>query len=155
MEWAGVRVDSAELASQARELSSQLAEIEEQAYELAGERFNLSSPMQVGEILFGKLGLDKNAKRTKKGGYSTTEEVLEKHRASHPVVGLILRARALKKLLTTYVRLCLNWSTPLPERFTPLSTRLLPQPAAYRRPIPTSRIYRSVPKRGAGCAVPS
>ncbi len=103
MEWAGVRVDSEELASQARELSSQLAEIEEQAYELAGERFNLSSPMQVGEILFGKLGLDKNAKRTKKGGYSTTEEVLEKHRASHPVVGLILRARALKKLLTTYV----------------------------------------------------
>lgn len=103
MEWAGVRIDSAELASQARGLSERLDALEEEAYALAGERFNLSSPMQVGEILFGKLQLDKKAKRTKKGGYSTTEEVLEKHRASHPIVGLILQARALRKLLTTYV----------------------------------------------------
>lgn len=103
MEWAGVRIDSAELHRQSLELTEKLRAIEEEAYDLAGERFNISSPMQVGEVLFGKLQLDPKAKRTKKGGFSTTEEILEKHRASHPLVGLILEARGLKKLLSTYV----------------------------------------------------
>ncbi|MDE7142327.1 MAG: DNA polymerase I, partial [Muribaculaceae bacterium] len=103
MEWTGVRIDSAELHNQSLSLSAQLREIEEKAYELAGERFNIASPMQVGEVLFGKLRLDPKAKRTKTGSYSTTEEILEKHRNAHPVVGLILQARSLKKLLATYV----------------------------------------------------
>jgi len=103
MEWTGVRIDSEELHHLSHQLSEQLRQIEEQAYELAGERFNIGSPMQVGEVLFGKMKLDPKAKRTKTGAFSTTEEVLEKHRASHPVVGLILEARSLKKLLATYV----------------------------------------------------
>lgn len=103
MEWTGVRIDTAELARLSVSLTAQLREIEEKAYELAGEKFNISSPMQVGEILFGKLKLNTRAKRTKKGSYSTTEEVLLKHRDAHPLVGLILEARGLKKLLTTYV----------------------------------------------------
>lgn len=104
MEWTGVRIDSDELHRLSVQLTSLLRSIEEQAYEAAGERFNISSPMQVGEILFGKLQLDPKAKRTSKtGAFSTTEEVLEKHRGDHPVVGLILEARGLKKLLSTYI----------------------------------------------------
>lgn len=103
MEWTGVRIDTAELRSLSKTLTARLNDIENQAYELAGRPFNIGSPMQVGEILFGHLKLDPKAKRTKTGAYSTTEEILEKHRHSHPVVGLILQARSLKKLLATYV----------------------------------------------------
>ena len=103
MEWEGVRINVAELTSQSHKLTSRLADLEAKAYELAGETFNLGSPMQVGEILFGKLQIDPAAKKTKRGAWSTTEEVLEKYRASHPIVDLILEIRGLKKLLATYV----------------------------------------------------
>lgn len=117
MEWTGVRIDTAELAKLSTTLTSQLHELEEKAYELAGEKFNISSPMQVGEILFGKLQLDAKAKRTKSGSYSTTEEILLKYRDSHPLVGLILEVRGLKKLLTTYV-------DALPALVNPLTSKL-------------------------------
>lgn len=103
MEWTGVRIDIHELAGLSASLTSQLRELEEKAYALAGKRFNIASPMQVGEILFGKLKLDSRAKRTKNGSYSTTEEVLLRHRDSHPLVNLILEIRGIRKLLTTYV----------------------------------------------------
>jgi DNA polymerase-1 len=103
MEWEGVRIDVPELNKLSASLTAQLRDIEEKIYELAGERFNIASPMQVGEVLFGKLQLDAKAKRTKTGAYSTTEEVLMKHQNSHPIVGLIIQARGLRKLLTTYV----------------------------------------------------
>lgn len=72
-------------------------------YELAGTKFNISSPTQVGEILFDRLKIEAKAKKTKKGSYSTTEEILEKLRPLHPIVGLILDIRGLRKLLTTYI----------------------------------------------------
>ena len=103
MEWEGVRIDTAELQSQSRKLTSRLSSLEQQVYGLAGTVFNLGSPMQVGEVLFGKLQLDPSAKRTKRGAWSTTEETLEKYRRKHPIVDLILEIRGLKKLLTTYV----------------------------------------------------
>lgn len=103
MEWEGVRINVAELAAQSRKLTARLAELEVKAYELAGEPINLGSPMQVGEILFGKLKIDPAAKKTKRGAWSTTEEVLEKYRNRHPIVNLILEIRGLKKLLATYV----------------------------------------------------
>ncbi len=77
--------------------------MEQEIYNLAGRSFNISSPAQVGEVLFDHLQLMEGAKRTKKGSYSTTEEILEKLRPVHPIVDLILRYRALRKLLTTYV----------------------------------------------------
>lgn len=117
MEWTGVRIDTGELNTLSVQLTIREKEIEEQIYELAGERFNIASPMQVGEILFGKLQLDPKAKRTKKGGYSTTEEILEKHRSRHPIVGLILAARSLRKLLTTYVN-------ALPELVNPATGKV-------------------------------
>ena len=117
MEWAGVRIDSAELHNLSLGLSEQLKQIEEEIYDLAGYRFNIGSPMQVGEALFGTLKLDPKAKRTKTGAYSTTEEILEKHRNTHPIVGLILKARSLKKLLATYVN-------ALPEMVNPLTGKI-------------------------------
>ena len=103
MEWEGVRIDVAELAAQSRRLTARMLNLEQQVYELAGETFNIGSPMQVGEVLFGKLQIDPSAKKTKRGAWSTTEEVLEKYRNRHPIVSLILEIRGLKKLLATYV----------------------------------------------------
>lgn len=103
MEWTGVRIDVKELNSLSSALTERLQRMESQVYELAGIEFNLSSPSQVGEVLFGQLKLDPKAKRTKKGAYSTTEEVLEKYAHAHPIVELILKIRRLRKLLTTYI----------------------------------------------------
>ena len=103
MEWTGVRIDVAELHALSVRYSERLSQMEEQAYELAGVRFNIGSPTQVGEILFDRLQIDPSAKKTKRGAYSTTEEILEKHRKDHPIVGLILEIRGLRKLLATYI----------------------------------------------------
>ncbi len=103
MEFEGVRIDPMELNEQSKKLTARLHALEKEAYELAGEEFNVSSPAKVGEILFDKLQIDPKAKRTKKGAYSTTEEILEKYRATTPLAGVILEIRGLKKLLATYI----------------------------------------------------
>lgn len=103
MELTGVRIDRCELATMHNKLSSRLEDMEQQAYNIAECRFNISSPMQVGEILFGKLKIDPKAKRTAKGAFSTTEQILEKYRKTHPLVDLILKIRRLRKLLATYI----------------------------------------------------
>lgn len=116
MEWTGVRIDIPELNALSVTLSARLRQIEQEAYELAGEQFNIGSPMQVGEILFGKLKLDHKAKRTKTGAYSTTEEILLKHRGAHPIVEVILQARSLRKLLATYVDALPSLVNPTTEK---------------------------------------
>ena len=103
MEWTGVRIDVHVLAELSRQFTARLRSMEAEAYRLAGVEFNIGSPSQVGEVLFERLKLDPKAKRTKKGGYSTTEEILDKYRDAHPLVGLILDIRGMRKLLTTYV----------------------------------------------------
>lgn len=103
MEWEGVRIDPLILQHQQQHLSAQVAQMEQQAYDMVGYRFNIASPAQVGQVLFGDLKLDTKVKRTKTGGYSTTEETLEKYRTAHPIVDLILNIRALRKLLATYI----------------------------------------------------
>lgn len=103
MEYTGVRIDTNELIRLQKNFSERLSKMEKEIYALAGEVFNISSPSQVGFILFERLGITSSAKKTKKGSYSTTEEVLEKLRPKYPIVDLILRYRGLKKLLTTYV----------------------------------------------------
>ncbi len=103
MEWTGVRIDVGELAALSERYTARMQEMERDVYTYAGGEFNLGSPMQVGEVLFGRMKLDPNAKRTKRGFYSTTEEILEKLRPKHPIVGLILEIRALRKLLATYI----------------------------------------------------
>lgn len=103
MEWTGVRVDTAELSRLSADYSRRLSDMEQQVYQLAGTKFNVSSPMQVGEVLFDRLKIDPKAKRTKKGAYSTTEDILSKYAPQYPVVDLILKIRALRKLLATYI----------------------------------------------------
>lgn len=103
MEYTGVRIDSNELHKLSLSYGERLRAMEEEAYALAGGHFNVASPMQVGEVLFERLKIDPKAKRTKRGAYSTTEEVLEKYRPDYPIVDLILKIRGLKKLLATYI----------------------------------------------------
>jgi DNA polymerase-1 len=103
MEWEGVCIDTAELAAQSRKLSARLDGLLQEAYRLAGHEFNLSSPKQVGDVLFGEMAIDPKVKKTKSGSWSTTEEVLEKYSKDQPIVGLILEYRGLKKLINTYL----------------------------------------------------
>ena len=103
MEATGVKLDTNALKQSSEVLSQQLTALEESIYDLAGQSFNINSTKQVGEILFDKLKLDEKAKKTKTGGYSTSEEVLEKIRGKHPIVDKLLEYRGIKKLLSTYI----------------------------------------------------
>ena len=101
MEVNGFAVDAETLESQGNQLKTEIAEIESRIYGLADTAFNINSPIQLGEILFEKLGLPAG-KKTKRG-YSTSADVLEKIRDAHPIVDLVLQYRALTKLNSTYV----------------------------------------------------
>lgn len=103
MEATGVKLDTNALKQSSEVLSQQLTVLEDSIYDLAGQSFNINSTKQVGEILFDKLKLDEKAKKTKTGGYSTSEEVLEKIRGKHPIVDKLLEYRGIKKLLSTYI----------------------------------------------------
>ena len=103
MEENGVMLDKEALRQFAVELEAALLELRDSIYELSGEEFNISSPKQLGEILFDKLKISSDAKKTKTKQYSTGEEVLVRLKDKHPVVGKVLEFRSLKKLLSTYV----------------------------------------------------
>ena len=103
MEEAGVMIDTDGLKETSRLFTQQMLDLEREIHSLAGTEFNISSPKQVGEVLFERLALDPKAKKTKKGQYVTNEEVLEALRRKHPVVGKILEYRGVKKLLGTYI----------------------------------------------------
>ena len=103
MEMNGVCIDTATLKETSNNLTNRLAEIEHHIYELAGESFNIGSPRQVGEILFGKMKIVEKPKKTKTGQYVTSEEVLQQLRSKSPIIDEILNYRGLKKLLSTYV----------------------------------------------------
>lgn len=103
MERNGVTVDTDSLKETSRLYTARMLEIEQEIKELVCTDFNISSPKQVGEILFDKLKIADKAKKTKTGQYVTSEEVLESLRNKHPVVGKILDYRGLKKLLSTYI----------------------------------------------------
>ncbi len=103
MENAGVKLNSEELNQYAVVLREQIIELEKEIIELAGEEFNVSSPKQLGPILFEKLKIDTNVKKTKTKQYSTSEDVLIRLVDRHPIVQKILDFRGLKKLLSTYV----------------------------------------------------
>lgn len=103
MEDEGIRIDCDYLQTLSQQLEQHLAQIENTAYEAAGEIFNLSSPKQLGEILFEKLGLDRKKSRKTKTGYSTDHATLEKLQGDHPLIDAILAHRTLTKLKSTYV----------------------------------------------------
>jgi DNA polymerase-1 len=101
MERAGVLIDRDRLAAQSRELAARIAGLEIRAHEIAEQPFNLGSPKQIGEILFGKLGLPV-VKKTASGSPSTDEDVLEQLAADYPLPKILLEHRALSKLKSTY-----------------------------------------------------
>ena len=112
MEQAGVRIDVPMLRQAETQLNDELQTIEQQIYTSAATTFNINSPKQVGEVLFDQLQLDAKAKKSKNGQYSTSEEVLLALKPKHPVVGLILEYRELKKLISTYISALPNYINP-------------------------------------------
>ncbi len=103
MELNGVRIDADALKQSSVVLTEEMLKIEQEIHQLAGMEFNVSSPAQVGEVLFDRLKLDDKAKKTKTGQYSTAEDILIKIKSKHPIVELILEFRGLRKLLSTYI----------------------------------------------------
>ncbi|MRR18602.1 DNA polymerase I [bacterium] len=103
MEREGILIDESVLKNFAVTLRETIIQLEKEIYSLAGQEFNISSPKQLGDILFLRLRLDDKARLTKTRQYRTDEEVLQRLAAKHPVIGKVLEYRGLKKLLTTYV----------------------------------------------------
>ena len=97
----GVSIDAGELARQSNDLGARILQLENEAYEIAGQQFNLSSPKQLGEIFFDKLGMPV-VKKTATGARSTDEEVLEKLAEDYPLPAKLLEHRSLSKLKGTY-----------------------------------------------------
>ncbi|MBN1118162.1 MAG: DNA polymerase I [Bacteroidales bacterium] len=103
MEQSGFNLDINALNTYNRVLLDEISGIEKEIYKLAGEEFNIASPRQLGVILFEKLAISDNAKRTKTKQYSTGEEILQKLVDKHPIINQILEYRSLSKLQSTYV----------------------------------------------------
>ena len=103
MECNGVRIDTASLKETSQVFTERMLQLEQEIYQAAGKTFNVASPKQVGDILFGEMKIIDKPKKTKTGQYVTSEEVLQTLRSKHPIVAHILDYRALKKLLGTYV----------------------------------------------------
>ena len=103
METDGVLLDTDALAETSRTFTERMREIEQDIYREAGHEFNIASPKQVGEVLFGEMKIVEKPKKTKTGQYVTSEEVLQQLRTKSPIVGKILQHRGLKKLLGTYI----------------------------------------------------
>lgn len=115
MQIAGMKVDAAKLATLEKDFSGRLAKLEKTIFAEAGEEFNVSSPKQLGEILFGKLKLP-GAKKTKTG-FSTSQDILEELAGGHPLPRLVLEYRSLAKLKGTYI-------DALPELIDPATGRI-------------------------------
>ena len=117
MEINGVTINTESLKQSSVHFSQRLALLEQEIYRLAGETFNIASPKQVGDILFGKLKIVEKPKKTKSGQFITSEEVLQGLKGKHPVVEKILDHRGLKKLLSTYI-------STLPDLINPETGRI-------------------------------
>ena len=113
----GVLLDTEALKQTSVLYNQRMTEIEQEIYQLAGVKFNISSPKQVGDILFKDMKLIEKPKKTKTGQYVTSEEILESLRHKHPIIGKILEYRGLKKLLSTYI-------DALPELINPRTGRI-------------------------------
>lgn len=112
MEYEGVCIDTQELKNISTELKERIGICEKEIYEMAGQEFNISSPKQLGEVLFDKLKIDSSHKKTKSGQYGTSEQVLSKLEEDHPIITKILDYRGLKKLLTTYAEALPSYIDP-------------------------------------------
>ncbi|MBI4945169.1 MAG: DNA polymerase I [Bacteroidetes bacterium] len=117
METEGVKIDTSVLKELSTELAKDIVLSEKEIYTLAGQEFNISSPKQVGEVLYDVLKIVEKPQKTKTGQYATGEDVLEKLKGTHPVIDKILEYRELQKLKNTYV-------DTLPELVNPRTGRI-------------------------------
>ncbi|MCB9127416.1 MAG: DNA polymerase I [Ardenticatenales bacterium] len=118
MERTGVSIDHEVLGELRQRLTTNLHGLEQQIYGLVGHEFNINSPVQLSEVLFEELGLDKSkSSKTRTGSYSTAYAVLEKLKDDHEVVELVLEARSIQKLLSTYIE-------ALPRMINPRTGRI-------------------------------
>ena len=118
MEQTGVNIDIKQLKSYAKELHEELSSREATIRDMAGEpHLNISSPKQIGEVLFDKMAIDSKAKKTGKGSYSTDENTLLSIAYKHPIINEILEFRTVKKLLSTYIE-------PFPEYVSKATGRI-------------------------------
>lgn len=116
MEFTGIRVDPAILRRMSNDFAKKIEQLERQIHELAGQAFNIGSPKQMGDVLFGSMGLQ-GGRKTKTGGYSTGADVLEELSGQHPIIDMILEWRGLSKLKSTY-------ADALPEAINPKTGRV-------------------------------
>ena len=154
MEREGVRLDKACLARQAGELQGELERSRRRSARSSATPINVNSSKQVGEALFDELQIMEKAKKTKTGGYTTSEEVLEKLRDKHPVVGKILDIPWCEEAPQHLHRALPTSSTPMGRSIRP-STRPSPPRVASPAATPTSRISPSVRPRVVPSARPS
>src|SRR5271170_7572454 len=117
MENEGIRLDPAALDDVGKKLRADIARLESSIYQHAGVSFNIGSPKQLGEILFGKLALSKDAKKTKTGQYSTDEQTLSALAPLHPIIAEVMEYREASKLLSTYI-------VALPASISPVDGRV-------------------------------
>lgn len=116
MEFTGIRVDPAFLRRMSHDFAKKIDALERTIHEMAGQAFNIASPKQLGDVLFGAMGLQ-GGRKTKTGGYSTGADVLEELSGQHPIVDAILEWRGLSKLKSTY-------ADALPEAINPRTGRV-------------------------------
>ena len=117
MERQGIKINTKSLSSFSKELNISLDSLKKSVFQLSEAEFNIDSPKQLGEVIFGKLNLDEKAKKTKTGQYKTDEATLNKLIGKHPVIADILNYRTRKKLLSTYV-------DALPKLISPLTNKI-------------------------------
>ncbi|HBB90917.1 MAG: DNA polymerase I [Bacteroidetes bacterium GWF2_49_14] len=117
MERAGIRLDKITLADISLGLSEEIEALEKEIISIAGMTFNVASPKQLGEVLFDHLKIDPQARKTKSGQYSTSEDVLARLAYKHPIIDKILEFRGLTKLLNTYI-------DTLPDLVDPVSSKI-------------------------------
>ena len=117
MEFEGIKINIDSLKEFSKKLNVSLANLEQSIYNFSGHEFNIDSPKQLGEVIFGELNLDPKAKKTKTGQFKTDEPTLNKLSGSHPIIDDILSYRTRKKLLSTYV-------DALPRLISPLTNKI-------------------------------
>ena len=117
MERQGIKINTASLSNFSKELNISLTNLKQSIFQLSEAEFNIDSPKQLGEVIFGKLNLDEKAKKTKTGQYKTDEATLNKLNGVHPIIEDILNYRTRKKLLSTYV-------DALPKLISPLTNKI-------------------------------
>ncbi|WP_124978852.1 DNA polymerase I [Nonlabens xiamenensis] len=144
MEIEGINLDEDYLGTLSRKLTEDIAALEQNIYKEAGEEFNIGSPKQLGEILFGKLKLVDKPKKTKTGQYSTAEDVLSYLAADHQIIADVLEYRGLTKLQSTYVDALPNQVDPRTQR---IHTNYMQTVAATGRLSSTDPNLQNIPIR--------